>query len=44
MVRLSDIVHELPAMKSGDILKKELAVLPDYDDSICNEDVATREF
>lgn len=42
MVRLSDIIHELPDMKSGDTLKNELAVLPDYDGSICNEDAATR--
>lgn len=42
MVRLSDIIHELPAMKSGDLLRKELAVLPKYDSSICNQDAATR--
>lgn len=42
MTNLSEIVHALPPMKSGEELKKALTVLPKYDSIIRNADVPTR--
>lgn len=42
MVRLTDIIKELPEMKSGDELRKEFAVIPEYDNKVCEYGVATR--
>lgn len=42
MVRLTDIIKELPEMKSGDELRKEFAVIPEYDNKVCEYGAATR--
>ena len=39
---LSDIIHILPSMKSGDDLFSILEVLPEYDESICTAEVPVR--
>lgn len=42
MTDLSDIIHILPVMKSGDDLLSSMEVLPEYDESICTADVPVR--
>ena len=42
MVRLTDIIKELPEMKSGDELRKEFSVIPEYDNKVCEYGAATR--
>ncbi|MCM1221698.1 MAG: TniB family NTP-binding protein [Lachnospiraceae bacterium] len=42
MSKFSDVIHLLPAMKSGDELVSALEVLPEYDVSVINEDVPVR--
>lgn len=42
MDNLSNIIHILPLMKSGDDLFSALEVLPKYDESICTADVPIR--
>ena len=42
MTNLSDIVHILPAMKSGDDLLSALEVIPEYDETIRNVDAPVR--
>lgn len=42
MVHLTDIIKELPEMKSGDELRKEFAVIPEYDNKVCEYGAATR--
>lgn len=42
MADLSDIIHILPVMKSGDELLSSMEVLPEYDESICTADVPVR--
>ena len=42
MTNLPDVIHMLPAMKSGKELISALTVLPDYNSSICVADVPTR--
>lgn len=42
MTDLSEIIHELPSMKSGQELISTLEMLPEYDVSICNCDAPTR--
>lgn len=42
MTNLSDIIHILPPMKSGDDLFSALEVLPKYDESICTAEVPVR--
>lgn len=42
MVRLTDIIKELPEMKSGDELRKEFAVIPEYDNKVYEYGAATR--
>ena len=42
MDNLSDIIHILPSMKSGDDLFSILEVLPEYDESICTAEVPVR--
>ena len=42
MTDLSDIIHILPMMKSGDDLLSSMEVLPEYDESICTADVPVR--
>ena len=42
MADLSEIIHILPSMKSGDDLFSALEILPEYDDMICTADVPVR--
>ena len=42
MSNLSDVIHVLPPMKSGDELLGAMRVLPEYDNSICSADAPTR--
>lgn len=42
MTDLSNIIHILPSMKSGNDLFSALEVLPKYDESICTEEVPVR--
>ena len=42
MTNLSDIVHILPAMKSGDDLLSAMEVIPEYDETIRNVDASVR--
>lgn len=42
MNNLSDIIHTLPPMKSGQELTSALEVLPEYELSICNMDTPIR--
>ncbi len=42
MADLSDIIHILPSMKSGDDLLSSMEVLPEYDESIRTADVPVR--
>ncbi len=42
MADLSDIIHILPSMKSGDDLLSSMEVLPEYDESIRSADVPIR--
>ena len=42
MTNLSDIIHILPSMKSGDDLFSALEVLPEYEESIRSADVPVR--
>ena len=42
MFDLSNVIHILPSMKSGDDLFSELEVLPEYDDTIRDCDVPVR--
>lgn len=42
MTDLSNIIHILPSMKSGDDLFSALKVLPKYDESICTAEVPVR--
>ena len=42
MTNLSDIIHALPSMLSGEELKSALEVLPNYDPMIRTADTATR--
>lgn len=42
MTNLSDIVHILPAMKSGDDLLSAMEVIPEYDETIRNVDAPVR--
>ena len=42
MADLSNIIHILPTMKSGDDLFSALKILPEYDESIRTADVPVR--
>jgi len=42
MTNLSDVIHTLPPMKSGQELISALEVLPEYDSAICTADAPTR--
>lgn len=42
MTNLSNIIDDLPRMKSGDELIAELKILPEYDPEICNADAPMR--
>ena len=42
MIKLSEIIHALPPMLSGEELKSGMEVLPDYDPTIRTADTATR--
>ena len=42
MSDLVDIIQLLPPMKSGEVLRSALEVLPEYDSSICDADVPVR--
>ena len=42
MSDLSDVIHILPTMKSGDELLSALEVLPEYDAAICDADTPVR--
>lgn len=42
MSNLSDVIHILPPMKSGDELLSALEVLPDYNSSICDAEAPVR--
>ncbi len=42
MTNLSDIIHILPSMKSGDDLLSFMEILPEYDESIRGADVPVR--
>lgn len=42
MIKLSEIIHALPPMLSGEELKAGMEVLPDYDPTIRTADTATR--
>ena len=42
MVRITDIVEQLPEMMFGDELLTALAVIPEYDDDIVNKSAAER--
>lgn len=42
MIKLSEIIHDLPPMLSGEELKSGMEVLPDYDPMIRTADTATR--
>lgn len=42
MTNLSNIIDDLPRMKSGDELLAELKILPEYNPEICNADASVR--
>ena len=42
MSDLSDVIHILPTMKSGNELLSALEVLPEYDEGICDADAPVR--
>ena len=42
MSDLSDVIHILPTMKSGNELLSALEVLPEYDTAICDADAPVR--
>ena len=42
MADLSNIIHILPPMKSGDDLLFSMEILPKYDESICTAEVPVR--